>query len=112
MSGGAPAQAVILDDQASVPSDLAQGEVLVKVQAAALNPMYVPFSQANLILLIHDCRGHKLLGWLPNLLAGRPHVVEYDFCGVVVDSTDPNTPVGLEVVGFIPIRKSYAVSRF
>lgn len=36
---GVPQKAVVLNEQFPVPSQLAKGEVLVKVQAAAFNPM-------------------------------------------------------------------------
>lgn len=36
---GRPSQALVFDDQAAVPSELQPGEVLVKVKAAALNPV-------------------------------------------------------------------------
>ena len=38
---GEPKVALELDEHAPVPSKLPEGEVLVKVQAAALNPVYV-----------------------------------------------------------------------
>lgn len=41
---GEPSKALELDEHAPVPSKLADGEVLIRVQAAALNPMYVPFA--------------------------------------------------------------------
>lgn len=36
---GQPSQALVFDEQAAVPSELQPGEVLVKVKAAALNPV-------------------------------------------------------------------------
>ena len=39
---GTPAQAVHLAAAHPVPKQLAKGEVLVRVQAAAFNPVYVP----------------------------------------------------------------------
>ena len=42
VSRGTPREVLLLDETAPVPSDLAAGEVLVKVEAAALNPVYVP----------------------------------------------------------------------
>ena len=39
---GEPSKALRLDEHASVSRKLEKGEVLVKVQAAALNPMCVP----------------------------------------------------------------------
>ncbi|KIM28960.1 hypothetical protein M408DRAFT_68560 [Serendipita vermifera MAFF 305830] len=56
-------------EQKKVPvmHDLAPGELLVKVEAAALNPV-----------------GYKLMQMLPNTLAKRPHTAESDFTGIVV----------------------------
>ena len=41
---GTPYQALSLQSNVPVPSQLSQGDVLVKVQAAALNPMYASLS--------------------------------------------------------------------
>ncbi|KAG9055642.1 hypothetical protein FS842_001623 [Serendipita sp. 407] len=58
-------------EQLKVPvmHDLAPGEVLVQVEAAALNPI-----------------GYKLMSMLPNTVAKRPHTAENDFTGIVVAS--------------------------
>lgn len=37
---GVPKDAVVFSDQVDVPSKLAAGDVLIKVQAAAFNPVY------------------------------------------------------------------------
>ncbi|RXW21116.1 hypothetical protein EST38_g4734 [Candolleomyces aberdarensis] len=47
------------------------GEVLVKIQASALNPI-----------------GYKMLKLLPDFLAKRPYIPEHDFSGFVVDSNN------------------------
>ncbi|KIM28961.1 hypothetical protein M408DRAFT_68665 [Serendipita vermifera MAFF 305830] len=56
-------------EQKKVPvtHDLAPGELLVKVEAAALNHV-----------------GYKRMQMLPNTLAKRPHIAESDFTGIVV----------------------------
>lgn len=50
-------------------------------------------------------RGYKLMSFLPNLFAHRPHVAEHDFTGVVVNPGSSNYKVGDAVFGFIPPRK-------
>lgn len=50
---GEPAKALALADDVPVPSKLKKGEILVKVQAAALNPVYVPVPP-SLRLAAHD----------------------------------------------------------
>lgn len=82
---GAPAKALALKSDWPVPKKLEAGEVLIKVQAAALNPV-----------------GWKLMSLLPNLLANRPHVAEHDFSGVVVDANGTRFANGDQVFGWIP----------
>lgn len=41
---GTPAQAIRYDESVPLSSKLEPSQVLVKVQAAALNPVYVPYS--------------------------------------------------------------------
>ncbi|TDL27567.1 NAD(P)-binding protein [Rickenella mellea] len=84
VGSGLPAKALKLEE-IPVPSDLQPGEVLVKIQAAALNPV-----------------GYKLMKMLPNWLAKRPHVAENDFAGVVVDANGTAFANGDEVFGWIP----------
>lgn len=43
------------------------------------------------------------MGMLPNFIAKRPHVAEYDFAGVVVDANGTEFHEGQEVYGWIPI---------
>lgn len=51
---GKPADAIILKNDWPVSKNLEQGEVLVRVEAAALNPMSVKFSVITIaIKLIH-----------------------------------------------------------
>jgi len=83
---GTPATGLERDTSAPVSSDLAPGDVLVKVDAAALNP-------AN----------YKILRLAPNWISGRPHVVECDISGTVVQSNHASHPVGERVFGYIPL---------
>ncbi|EGN95474.1 hypothetical protein SERLA73DRAFT_186503 [Serpula lacrymans var. lacrymans S7.3] len=83
---GSPAKALALQD-VPIPSKLVEGEVLVKVQAAALNPV-----------------GYKLMGTLPNFIARRPITVEHDLAGVIVDANGSEFSIGDEIIGFIPVQ--------
>jgi NADPH:quinone reductase-like Zn-dependent oxidoreductase len=40
---------------------------------------------------------------LPNFIAGRPHVVEHDFAGVIVDSNRTHFENGEQVFGWVPL---------
>ncbi|KII89061.1 hypothetical protein PLICRDRAFT_124276 [Plicaturopsis crispa FD-325 SS-3] len=82
---GTPAQSVELKD-VEVPSKLGAGEVLVRVQAAAFNPV-----------------GYKLMAMLPNFIANRPLVAEHDLAGVVVDGNGTRFKNGDPVFGWIPV---------
>ncbi|CAE7153795.1 unnamed protein product [Rhizoctonia solani] len=62
------------------------GEVLVKIEAAALNPV-----------------GYKLMQLLPNLFSHRPHVAEHDFTGIIADAGNSDYKVGDPVIGMIPV---------
>ncbi|KAF8162897.1 hypothetical protein B0H34DRAFT_299328 [Crassisporium funariophilum] len=82
---GSPAQALVLKSDWPVPKQLGVGEVLVKVQAAALNPV-----------------GWKFFKILPNFIAARPRVAEFDLSGVVVDANGTRFSNGDHVYGWIP----------
>jgi len=104
---GTPTEALQLKADWPVPNKLEEGEVFVKVQAAALNPVCVRY----LSLIIHVStlsvflyRGWKLMRLLPNLLAKRPHVAEHDFSGVVVDANGTEFSKGDNVYGWIPAK--------
>ncbi|KAF8892618.1 chaperonin 10-like protein [Infundibulicybe gibba] len=62
------------------------GEVLVKIQAAALNPV-----------------GYKLMKFVPNIMSGRPFVAEHDFTGIVADANGTEFSNGNPVFGCIPV---------
>ncbi|KAF8884016.1 hypothetical protein BD779DRAFT_1674317 [Infundibulicybe gibba] len=81
---GAPETALVYRSDVPLPSRLGRGEVLIKVQAAALNPV-----------------GYKLMAMVPNFLAKRPRVAEYDVAGTIVDGNETNFHVGDQVFGFI-----------
>ncbi|ETW85496.1 quinone oxidoreductase 6 [Heterobasidion irregulare TC 32-1] len=83
---GPPSKALRLDKELPVPTQLDKGNVLVKVQAAALNPV-----------------GYKLMKLLPNFVSGRPFIAEQDFSGIVVDANGTNFANGDEVFGWIPV---------
>ncbi|PPQ72092.1 hypothetical protein CVT24_008379 [Panaeolus cyanescens] len=82
---GKPAKAVVLKADWPVPKQLKQGEVLVKIQAAAFNPV-----------------GWKMMK-LPNIFSKRPHVAEHDISGVVVDANGTSFSEGDNVFGLIPV---------
>ncbi|KAF9234545.1 chaperonin 10-like protein [Melanogaster broomeanus] len=82
---GKPRQALDFKADFPVPTPKS-GHVLVKVRAAALNPV-----------------GYKLMGVLPNFLSARPHPAEHDFAGVVVDANGSRFSNGDEIIGFIPV---------
>ncbi|KAG6919967.1 hypothetical protein DXG01_013316 [Tephrocybe rancida] len=70
---GVPSKALALRSDWPVPSKLKQGDVLVKVQAAALNPV------------------------------GRPLPAEQDLAGEIVDGNGTQFSAGDQVFGFIPV---------
>lgn len=47
---GDPAKALVKDENAPVPKEVPRGYVLVKIQAAALNPVYVQLQPQPLAL--------------------------------------------------------------
>jgi NADPH:quinone reductase-like Zn-dependent oxidoreductase len=65
---------------------LSDGDVLVRVDAAALNPV-----------------GYKLMEYMPSLIARRPFAAENDFAGVVVASKSAKHAVGERVFGMVPM---------
>ncbi|EFI28441.1 quinone oxidoreductase [Coprinopsis cinerea okayama7 len=80
---GKPERALRFKSDWPVTKRLDPGHVLVKIQAAALNPV-----------------GYKMMKLAPNFVANRPHVAEYDFAGVIVDENDSNFKKGDEVFGW------------
>ncbi|PFH52444.1 hypothetical protein AMATHDRAFT_140283 [Amanita thiersii Skay4041] len=92
---GSPSDALSFRTDWPVPTKLKPGEVLVKVQAAALNPV-----------------GYKLMKWLPNLPGiGRPLVAEHDLAGVIVDGNGTEFKPGDQVFGFVSVELSMATSQ-
>ncbi|KAJ7917231.1 hypothetical protein B0H13DRAFT_1995714 [Mycena leptocephala] len=79
---GLPATALQLKTGIPIPTKLPKGQVLVKVQAIALNPFI-----------------YKMMAGLPNFAAGRPHVVERDLAGVIVNPNGTEFVVGDKVFG-------------
>lgn len=49
---------------------------------------------------------------VPNIIAGRPHVAEHDFSGVVVDANGTNLNTGDSVYGWIPTGLVFALFTF
>ena len=114
---GKPRDALVFKTDVPVPKPK-RGEVLVKVRAAALNPVWVPplclsfwFLHgdflSHVVLRSHAHRGWKVMGAMPNLLSKRPYPAEHDLAGVIVDANGTSFSDGDEVIGFIPVRKSY-----
>ncbi|KAI0801206.1 NAD-P-binding protein [Fomes fomentarius] len=86
---GKPADVLELAET-PVPSKLKKGEVLIKVQAAALNPV-----------------GHKILGLAPSFLVKRIQAHEFDVAGVVVNGNGTDLKEGDEVFGLMPITRVF-----
>lgn len=82
---GKPSESLVFQTDVAIPP-LSPGEVLVKVHAAALNPV-----------------GWKIMSTTPNILAKRPITPEHDFAGVVVNANGTEFSAGDEVIGFIPV---------
>ncbi|KAI0724610.1 NAD(P)-binding protein [Cerioporus squamosus] len=85
---GEPAKALAFTDN-TVPSKLQKGEILVKVQAAALNPV-----------------GYKILGLLPGFVLKRANAYEFDYAGIVVDANGTEFKNGDEIVGTVPLARA------
>ncbi|EIM82590.1 NAD-P-binding protein [Stereum hirsutum FP-91666 SS1] len=81
---GEPRKAIQLVKDFPVTTALKEGEVLVKVQAAALNPLF-----------------YKLLDLLPNFVHKRPLTAEYDFAGVVANANGSTWSCGDQIFGWI-----------
>ncbi|KAL1730508.1 hypothetical protein EV714DRAFT_284168 [Schizophyllum commune] len=86
---GPPEKALRLHEDWPVPKPQV-GEVLVKVEAAALNPV-----------------GFKLMAVAPNFLAKRPLPAEYDFAGTIVDANGSQYKEGDPVWGFVEVQQSW-----
>lgn len=56
---------------------------------------------------------NKLMEYIPNLLALRPHTAGYDFSGVIVDGNGTEYNAGDEVYGILrPCECRDTISRF
>ncbi|KAJ8483177.1 hypothetical protein ONZ45_g14693 [Pleurotus djamor] len=83
---GRPREALKLQTDWLVPVVVKKDHVLVKIQAAGLNPV-----------------DYKLMRLAPNFVLGRPFPAGCDFAGVVVDGNGTELKEGDEVFGFITI---------
>ncbi|TFK43001.1 hypothetical protein BDQ12DRAFT_677157 [Crucibulum laeve] len=83
---GTPEEALSLRTDWPVPQKLEPGEVLVKVEAGALNPA-----------------GWKMMRMMPNFVFPRPHVAEFDFAGTIANANGTELFEGDAVYGFIPV---------
>ncbi|KAH0834228.1 chaperonin 10-like protein [Lanmaoa asiatica] len=90
---GKPRDALAFKTDVPVPKPK-PGEVLVRVRAAALNPV-----------------GWKLMGALPNVLSKRPYPAEHDLAGVIVDANGTSFSNGDEVIGYIPVSLQFSTRR-
>ncbi|KAI0063403.1 NAD(P)-binding protein [Artomyces pyxidatus] len=81
---GLPKDALRLVTDLPMPTQLEPGRVLVKVEAAALNPV-----------------GYKMMRLLPNFLAKRPVTAEQDFSGVIVNRNGTKWADGDAVFGLL-----------
>lgn len=84
---GDPTTALEFEQSLPVPSELAEGQVLVRVATGALNPV-----------------GTAIMKLFPTWLSGPPLVAQNDLAGTIVASKDPARPVGSRVIGFIPVQ--------
>ncbi|KAG6844721.1 hypothetical protein H0H87_004341 [Tephrocybe sp. NHM501043] len=93
---GVPAKALTLRSDWPVPSILKPGDVLVRVQAAALNPV-----------------GYKLMKILPNFAhSGRPLPAEQDLAGEIVDGNGSQFSAGDQVFGIIPVIRQGSLAQY
>jgi NADPH:quinone reductase-like Zn-dependent oxidoreductase len=99
---GRPSSALEFRSDWPVPSKIPEGHVLIKVQAGALNPVSVlPFFLGAYSAKFPFGRGVKFMKILPNFVAGRPHIAEYDVTGTIVDPNGTRFAVGDAVFGVI-----------
>lgn len=87
-TSGRPEQVLKLVDNCSLPV-IAGFPIIVKVKAAALNPV-----------------GYKVMSEMPSLAVKHPGVPEQDYAGTVAggDLTGTDLKIGDEVFGTIPVR--------
>ncbi|KAF9009429.1 hypothetical protein BDQ17DRAFT_1348085 [Cyathus striatus] len=83
---GVPSKVLKFKSDWPVPKKLGNKQVLVRIQAAALNPV-----------------GFKIMKWAPRHIFQRiPRVPEHDFAGEIIDSNGTDFSVGEQVYGFLP----------
>ncbi len=88
MRQGKPEKALEFRDDVPV-LEPAEGEVLVKLKSAALNPVYVSRARILVIELNDGNSGYKLMKMIPDVVAKRPLTAEYDFSGTTRFTTRP-----------------------
>jgi len=88
VKSGAPKDVLKFRDDLPVPQDIPKGHVLVKVLAAALNPV-----------------GYKVMS-LPNFMVKRPVIAENDLSGEIVLGNGTEFKVGDDVLGLVPAELS------
>jgi NADPH:quinone reductase-like Zn-dependent oxidoreductase len=99
---GHPSKALEFAQNAPVRTDLADGEVLVKVGAAALNPVCVNTLSFAPYDIEDDPRSYHFMEILPNFIARRPYdAAELDLAGTVVLSKSALHSPGDKVFGWI-----------
>ncbi|KAJ8494298.1 hypothetical protein ONZ45_g13281 [Pleurotus djamor] len=89
---GHPSVALRFKTDWPVPIDIKKDHVLVKIQAAGLNPV-----------------DYKLMKIAPNFAVGRPLPAGRDFAGVVVNGNGTEFKEGDEVFGFITVPEENAI---
>jgi len=86
---GDAAKALIKQENAPVPKEIPEGYVLVKMQAASLNPV-----------------GSKIMRLVPNSFFKR--IAEFDFAGEVIDPNGSTQfQIGDQVFGSIPLGRPF-----
>lgn len=88
VKSGVPKDVLKFRNDLPVPTDIPKGHVLVKVLAAALNPV-----------------GYKLMA-MPNFMVKRPVIAEHDLAGEIVIANGTEFHVGDEVFGLVPAELS------
>lgn len=103
---GKPATALRFETAYPVPTKVPRGSVLIRVQAAALNPVYVidPPIDSSHLNKSSAHRGYKLMAMTP-FATVRSTIAEYELSGIVVDANGSEFTEGDAVVAHIEARK-------